>query len=1533
MYHDDDDLHMCINCHTTIVGLENYISHRNAGPCKQQTPVKENEAPIPVLPPLGMPKSEPIRSMPSATTSSSGDLLNFLNAGFFFSSLELQSRRKDAVFEEVMGIEEVLEEEFEEREGQGMVHVGGGKWGYEDYVQERDVWVGMEEKGREMGEMERTDMEGGRIVAKGEGKKEGSKNVDLGEERDLAEKGRLRASSEMEENNSDFIEGLGNAGDFTIGESSAKCGLPPRESLLNAPQSQGLGIHGPSEARNCRVNDYSLSLDNCGMEVGNSGHKEDEGRYERSSAAPPRGHTRGKWVPGLASEGMRKSGNAVEYFCQPCNKNIRNRRSYEAHLSTLCHLKKLMSSSNNGISTVTTEGPRLRSRRLQAAKSKSISSAANVNKGPTHDNEMDSSTSGDPSSQNYLMESLGIKRKVAVPESKDNGCGSTETREVTDDQSSVITSNKTSKTKTFSSANLMTKKKLKTKKTLKPRSNRKVKRKKRTSKIQKGKSHHINSQKKGNERYLPRSSSRNSHAPVSRPMEYNVKMTKKPGDCNSLNGLGENVKESKTLYVEEKTSILAEDKFLPISDPHISHGYCFDSLEIQEKQKKLKENIDLVKQKCDSSLLSSSENLQDQMMLGLELMRTEHLLSSSDKLVNKVESLCKDVRAESRKEIITQDPSDKCINQRLVSTSNAHVGKNCGEIADENSSKMTGNFDEQLQNLVNNEICDNSTNNKLAFESGKLSFTSVPNHNEGNTYEQNEITAMENDPVIMKDKLPQQPEGRSDSFFNSNVVSSQSGNIIESMKEPNVISRESDLSKCMDSPDTDTVNMLGDDNLGLHSQKQVQNYFTLQMVEKGNHKMNICKHFSSDQIHNLVNINSNSKNSRLEDCGDEKSKVEHGLSKYLCDSGESSVSTQDILNSKKQVSIKCLPNLANCSSKILVVKREMNQIHQFLTKDILSQKGKILIINKSKCSLLDSLIRKRYHGEKIKETSCDIVEERKLHLQLPESLPCRISKSEINQSEVKALSVGKEPLIYGSNKSKCCEDDSLVHEIPGEKNSKSSVGKRGKSSEAMMTRNVHLDSENDSSHGCATDTSAIGNMREDVAHFCFKSFKTTTEDDKPKQTTGDLDPVCSVSFDNIDHYPIASEVPVVHEEIIESSQTCSGPCPTINVVINVKNISSEIGHINGNSIINEPVKCDISHYNSTKSDSIQGSSYSLEKLQPNKHSMSIKMCEKSLKFNPEETYFETKGVKRDCGKQILVHKSGTIGDAIRDKCASDNLVGTDVIGILSTSGVCLSQRSEADMTVLYCCRLCKYKSSRHWCVERHMKKHFPRERTFSCNKCSLSFLTLDNLKQHVKRHKKKRWFCNIQNCSQAFSTKQELLVHVSGPHVAEKSYACHLCNYSGKNLLALTRHKKLHEEQDTVKCESCSQSCKKSSLSRHMKMHGKHDLYHCPFCDFTSYYLTSIHRHVTHSGLHPNKMLYNCPFCPVVEEEVDKYEKMEHSYCRTQTSFSTNNAHEIMDHINSAHKVDKTYSYLHSNVTEIIRKIHICLGIICPSDL
>lgn len=71
----DDDTHVCLKCHTTIIGLDNYVEHRKNVQCKRLSTHKTSDINI-----------EPL--------ASPGNSEYPLRADDFFSSLELQSSAK-----------------------------------------------------------------------------------------------------------------------------------------------------------------------------------------------------------------------------------------------------------------------------------------------------------------------------------------------------------------------------------------------------------------------------------------------------------------------------------------------------------------------------------------------------------------------------------------------------------------------------------------------------------------------------------------------------------------------------------------------------------------------------------------------------------------------------------------------------------------------------------------------------------------------------------------------------------------------------------------------------------------------------------------------------------------------------------------------------------------------------------------------------------------------------------------------------------------------------------------------------------------------------------------------------------------------------------------------------------------------------------------------------------------------------------------------------------------------------------------------
>lgn len=78
----EDDAHFCLKCHTTIIGLENYVNHRKTGCSKNANDQSKSPLPSQLLPHV--------------------ESFN-LKADDFFSSLELRSSSKKQEIQSTSG--------------------------------------------------------------------------------------------------------------------------------------------------------------------------------------------------------------------------------------------------------------------------------------------------------------------------------------------------------------------------------------------------------------------------------------------------------------------------------------------------------------------------------------------------------------------------------------------------------------------------------------------------------------------------------------------------------------------------------------------------------------------------------------------------------------------------------------------------------------------------------------------------------------------------------------------------------------------------------------------------------------------------------------------------------------------------------------------------------------------------------------------------------------------------------------------------------------------------------------------------------------------------------------------------------------------------------------------------------------------------------------------------------------------------------------------------------------------------------------
>ncbi|GLV34304.1 uncharacterized protein CBL_00234 [Carabus blaptoides fortunei] len=304
---DDDDTHICLRCHTTIIGLDHYVSHRKAGGCRSQS--NDHTKPR-TLSPL-MPPDEPDFA---------------LKADDFFSLLELQSSSKKSALQ-VPTTTKVNSGVLTRSKATAVIQASNPN--------RASDWFG----GHQLRELGNEDNQTKLINA--------VDNIS-GNSIKKEEPARLNFEAELdEESNEEFDE---DEEDF-----EEEClDAPPRSHTGGKwkPSTSPIQWLRPNQSHEERNDWNNPPPSHTGGKwkpmLPSHTRQVSEGEPDDDKNVPPPEHTKGKWIPGRNTTEtneeniphLRKSSGTVQYWCGPCNRRLASKIVYERHLKSDLHYKR-----------------------------------------------------------------------------------------------------------------------------------------------------------------------------------------------------------------------------------------------------------------------------------------------------------------------------------------------------------------------------------------------------------------------------------------------------------------------------------------------------------------------------------------------------------------------------------------------------------------------------------------------------------------------------------------------------------------------------------------------------------------------------------------------------------------------------------------------------------------------------------------------------------------------------------------------------------------------------------------------------------------------------------------------------------------------------------------------------------------------------------------------------------------------------------------------------------------------------------------
>ncbi|RZC39262.1 zinc finger protein 62, partial [Asbolus verrucosus] len=294
----DDDTHFCLKCHTTIIGLDNYVNHRKTGCNKNVVDLAKSPLPSQLLPP--------------------DDSFN-LKADDFFSSLELQSSTKKLTsstsgknFSGILTRSKttaVIQASTSHKDPQEIPQSKSGK----------NVWIGGHQLKLGYGDNQSKLI---KAVDNLERRKEDPVKIGVYEESDV--------------DSEDY--------DYDVDESSDE------DNHDAPPRNHTGGKWKPSSPVQWqRPQDWNVPPPN--SDVLPPSYTSGKWKPENLDSPSPN-YTTGKWIPQQETKKsstkitddspFRKSSGTVQYWCRPCNRRLASKIVYERHLRSELHFKRTL---------------------------------------------------------------------------------------------------------------------------------------------------------------------------------------------------------------------------------------------------------------------------------------------------------------------------------------------------------------------------------------------------------------------------------------------------------------------------------------------------------------------------------------------------------------------------------------------------------------------------------------------------------------------------------------------------------------------------------------------------------------------------------------------------------------------------------------------------------------------------------------------------------------------------------------------------------------------------------------------------------------------------------------------------------------------------------------------------------------------------------------------------------------------------------------------------------------------------------------
>merc|ERR1719154_127555 len=176
------------------------------------------------------------------------------------------------------------------------------------------------------------------------------------------------------------------------------------------------------------------------------------------------------------------------------------------------------------------------------------------------------------------------------------------------------------------------------------------------------------------------------------------------------------------------------------------------------------------------------------------------------------------------------------------------------------------------------------------------------------------------------------------------------------------------------------------------------------------------------------------------------------------------------------------------------------------------------------------------------------------------------------------------------------------------------------------------------------------------------------------------------------------------------------------------------------------------------------------------------------------------------------------------------------------------------------CQECDYSTQREKVLRDHINQVHRGIKPHKCPHCDYAAGQMCTLRVHIRSIHEKIKPYKCTECVRAYHNPSQLQYHVNAVHNKLKPHKCTMCDVACTTRSGLKNHvNAIHKKIRTYKCEICVDysAATLAGLKAHMAAVHKEGKYKCERCDFVTYAMGFLDKHI--AMVHRKEKPFKCP--------------------------------------------------------------------------